>query len=77
MESAGSQIEDRLDARTRRARALEPPVHTIKLCPATTKRPTTLRLAIDRSIAELTRTGQDHRPLAFSSVSRTQPALRA
>jgi len=52
-------------------------VHTIKLCPATTKRPTTLRLAIDRSIAELTRTGRDRRPVAFPSINRTQPALRA
>ncbi len=31
---------------------------TIKLCATSTKRPTTLRVAIDRSIAELTRTGR-------------------
>jgi len=52
------------------------PVRTIKLCPATTTRPTTLRLAIDRSIAELIRSGQLSRPISFPSVLRAQPALR-
>jgi hypothetical protein len=42
----------------RRTRAQESIVLTIKLCATSTKRPTTLRVAIDRSIAELTRTGR-------------------
>jgi hypothetical protein len=62
-------MEDRRDARALRTTAqefpVEPPVRTIHLCPATTKRPTTLLAAIDRSIAELARAGHTHRPVTL------------
>jgi hypothetical protein len=44
---------------------VESPVRTIHLCAATTKRPTTLLAAIDRSIAELTRSGHVRRPITL------------
>jgi hypothetical protein len=45
------------------------PVRTIKLCPATTTRPTTLRIAIDRSIVELARTGRTPRPISLTTAT--------
>jgi len=44
---------------------VDAPVRTIHLCGATTKRPTTLLGAIDRSIAELTRSGHVRRPVTL------------
>jgi len=44
-------------------------VRTIKLCPATTTRPTTLRIAIDRSIVELARTGRISRPISLTTAT--------
>jgi hypothetical protein len=44
-------------------------VRTIKLCPATTTRPTTLRIAIDRSIVELARTGRIPRPISLTAAT--------
>jgi hypothetical protein len=54
-----------------RIAAQESIVRTIKLCATTTKRPTTLRIAIDRSIAELTRTGRVHPQLVRPSRTTT------
>jgi hypothetical protein len=69
MTSRRSEAEDRLDARTRRTTTQEStvdaPVRTIHLCAATTKRPTTLLAAIDRSIAELTKSGHVRRPVTL------------
>jgi hypothetical protein len=45
------------------------PVRTIKLCPTTTTRPTTLRIAIDRSIVELARTGRIPRPISLTTAT--------
>ena len=54
---------------------MEPLVRKIHLCPATTKRPTTLLAAIDRSVAELARAGHTHRPVTlpdrFGSTARS------
>ena len=44
-------------------------MRTIKLCPATTTRPTTLRIAIDRSIVELVRTGRISRPISVTTAT--------
>ena len=53
---------------------MEPLVRKIHLCPATTKRPTTLLAAIDRSIAELARAGHTHRPVTLPE--RFRPTAR-
>jgi len=45
-------------------------VRTIKLCPATTTRPTTLRLAIDRAIIELARSGREGRTISLTTQPR-------
>jgi hypothetical protein len=75
MPSCPSTADDLHDARTRRATTqeltVESPVRTIHLCPATTKRPTTLLAAIERSVAELTRSGQVRRPITLPD--RTRP----
>jgi hypothetical protein len=64
-----AEADDLVEARTRRAIAQEPtvesPVRTIHLCPATTKRPTTLLAAINRSVAELNRAGYTRRPVVL------------
>ena len=44
-------------------------MRTIKLCPAPTTRPTTLRIAIDRSVVELARTGRIPRPISLTTAT--------
>jgi hypothetical protein len=65
------RVEDGLDARASSdASPGAIPVRTIKLCPATTTRPTTLRLAIDRAIVELARSGRDGRAISLTAQPR-------
>ncbi len=45
-------------------------MRTIKLCAAPTRRPTTLRLAIARSVAEIEKSGRPPRPIGVP-VART------
>ena len=65
------RVEDGANARTH-SDASPGAIHvrTIKLCPATTTRPTTLRLAIDRAIIELARSGREGRTISLSTQPR-------
>jgi hypothetical protein len=53
---------------------VDTPVRTIHLCAATTKRPTTLLAAIDRSIVELTKSGHVRRPVTLPDRFRPNGA---